>query len=101
MGHDGKYGRVTTEFGEIPDDEPVIVFRARDVTTDKLLPYYAMLCMKAGSPLRHIQLVFAAHVRFRQWRADNRDKVRMPDSERSRGWLGGDIALEPPSPKEK
>lgn len=28
MPKDLKYGRVTTEFGDIPDDEPVIVFRA-------------------------------------------------------------------------
>lgn len=88
MGYDGKYGKVTTQFGDIPDDEPVIVFRARDVTTDKLLPYYAHLVMKAGSPLRHLELIWKAHQRFRSWRDANPDKVRLPDSERSRAWLG-------------
>ena len=87
MGYDRKYGIVTTEHGDIPADEPVIVFRARDITTDKLLPYYVNLVMKAGSPLRHIQLVHATHLRFREWRRDNPDKVRTPDSERSRAWM--------------
>ena len=30
MGIDAKYGRVTTERGDIGEDEPVVVFRAQD-----------------------------------------------------------------------
>jgi hypothetical protein len=93
MGYDGKYGTVTTQFGDIPDDEPVIVFRARDITTDKLLPYYAMLIMKAGSPQRHLNLVSEAHRRFRAWRKANPDQVRVPDSERSRAWMGDGLSV--------
>lgn len=94
MGYDGKYGKVTTEFGAIPDDEPVIVFRARDITTAKLLPYYALLVMKAGSPLRHLSLVWDAHRRFNEWREKNPDKVRVPDSERSRAWMGDRLSVQ-------
>ena len=87
MGVDLKYGRVTTEHGGIPDDEPVIVFRARDLTTAKLLPYYLMLCAKAGSPVRHLDIIIGNIFRFRKWQEANPDKVRTPDSERSRAWL--------------
>ena len=94
MGYDGKYGNVTTEFGDIPDDEPVIVFRARDVTTDALLTYYAMLAVNAGSPRRHIDLVYGTHSRFRAWQEANPDKVRVPDSESSRQWLGDRLSVK-------
>ena len=87
MGYDGTYGKVTTEHGDIPDDEPVIVFRARDVTTVDVLAYYLMRCAKKGSPTRHLSLVVQAVARFRAWQEENPDKVKVPDSERSRSWL--------------
>jgi hypothetical protein len=90
MGYDGKYGQVTTEYGSIPADEPVIVFRARDITTVDLLGYYVLRCVKKGSPRRHLLLVIAAIERFRRWQAANPDKVRVPTSAGSRAWLGDD-----------
>lgn len=87
MGFDGKYGRVTTQYGDIPDDEPVIVFRARDMTTPDLLAYYLMRCVKKGSPMRHLELIIGSIERFRSWQRDNPDKVKVPDSERSREWM--------------
>lgn len=92
MGYDGKYGKITTEYDDIPDDEPVIVFRARDIATDKLLPYYAMLCMKAGSPSRHIALIQNAHERFRNWR-EKTGAARIPDSNRSREWMDDKLSV--------
>lgn len=86
MAIDGKYGRVMLEHGDhIPDDEPVIVFRAKDQTTLKLLAYYMLLCMKAGSPRRHLNLILDTHKTFQQWQALNETKV--PDSETSRAWM--------------
>jgi len=87
MGYDGKYGKVTTEHGDIPDDEPVIVLRARDCQSVKTLAYYVFLCIKGGSPRRHIALVQDSVDRFRSWQDANPGKVRTPDSERSRAWL--------------
>lgn len=87
MGYDGKYGKVTTEHGDIPDDEPVIVFRARDLLTGPLISEYYLLCKMAGSPERHLGLVQQAWTRFANWQEANEDKTRMPDSERSRAWL--------------
>jgi hypothetical protein len=90
MGFDPKYGTVTTEHGDIPADEPVIVFRARDLTTAKLLSCYLMLCARAGSPDRHLSLIISTLRTFTDWQQANPDKVRTPDSERSRAWLGDD-----------
>lgn len=83
---DGKYGRVTLEHGDhIPADEPVIVFRAKDALTGPLLAHYHMLCMNAGSPMRHLRIVAEAHKRFREWQRSH--PVKVPDSETSRAWM--------------
>ena len=84
MGYDGKYGRVTTEHGDIPDDEPVIVFRARDLQSVHTLAYYLMRCAGHGSPTRHLNLIVSDIQRFTAWQDENQDKVKTPDSERSR-----------------
>jgi hypothetical protein len=86
MGYDRKYGRVVTEHGDIPDDEPVIVFRARDITTKDLLAYYLMRCVKVGSPKRHLDIVVNTLEDFRNWQRNNTSKVKVPDSERSKEW---------------
>ena len=87
MGFDRKYGVVTTEHGEIPDDEPVIVFRARDALLPKVLAYYRLFCWKAGSPKRHLGLIDDSLLNVETWQRQNPDQVRTPDSERSREWL--------------
>jgi len=88
MAQDHKYGQVTLEHGDhIPADEPVIVFRARDVLTPQLLAYYHMLCMNAGSPMRHLRLVAEAHQRFLAWQAEHAGDIKVPDSETSREWM--------------
>lgn len=87
MGFDGKYGQVTTEHGDIPDDEPVIVFRARDVNTRAVLAHYLKLCDEGGSPVRHLRLVSETLARFVRWQENNQGKVRVPDSRSSREWM--------------
>jgi hypothetical protein len=83
---DGKYGKVTLEHGDhIPDDEPVIVFRAKDKLATRVLAHYHMLCMLAGSPMRHLRLVAEAHQRFAAWQREHETKV--PDSETSKAWM--------------
>lgn len=80
MGFDGKYGRVTTEFGDIPDSEPVLVFRAQDkLLPDVLLRYYD-LAISAGSPLKHLELIEDSRERVLAWQRENFTKV--PTSER-------------------
>ena len=94
MGYDRKYGVVTTEHGDIPADEPVIVFRARDELLCPLLSQYHRMCEEAGSPGRHLGLIEDAYTQVADWQEANPEKVKTPDSERSRAWLA------PSKPKE-
>lgn len=80
MGYDGKYGRVTTEFGNIPDNEPVLVFRAQDALLPQVLHAYYGLAATAGSPEKHLDLILAAKARVKEWQAKNHTKI--PTSER-------------------
>lgn len=87
MGYDRKYGKVTTEFGNIKDDEPVVVFRAQDKLLPDLLAFYAYMCIKSGSPQRHLNIIFNSAQGVRNWQAKNRLLVRVPNSESSRDRL--------------
>jgi hypothetical protein len=59
MAVDLKYGRVTTEFGTIAEDEPVFVFRAQDRLVPKVLEVYRVLCELLGSPQHHLDTIDA------------------------------------------
>jgi hypothetical protein len=87
MGYDAKYGHVTTEYGSIPMDEPVIIFRAQDRLAPLMITVYSVFCGMVGSPARHIELANRAQRRFEDWQENNWEKVRVPASEGSRGWL--------------
>lgn len=83
---DAKYGKVTLEHGDhIPDDEPVIVFRAKDKLLPQVLAHYLMLCLHAGSPNRHLRLVSDSYRRIKDWQETHATKT--PDSETSRAWM--------------
>jgi hypothetical protein len=60
MAIDGKYGRVTLENGNIGEDEPVVVFRAKDALLPRVLMYYHLFCMKSGSPKAHLDSIWDA-----------------------------------------
>jgi hypothetical protein len=79
MGFDGKYGKVTTQFGDIPDDEPVFLFRAKDRLLVPLLDHYLELCDEAESTERHMLLVRQARDRIAEWQDAN--PTRTPVSE--------------------
>jgi len=88
MGYDRKYGKVTTEFGNIGEDEPVVVFRAKDMLLPKVLAYYHLFCLKAGSPRRHLNIILNTKETVEKWQIENTSKV--PDSENSKAWMKGD-----------
>ena len=85
MAVDGKYGRVTLEHGTIGEDEPVVVFRARDALLPKLLGYYWNFCKAAGSPQRHLDMISKRIDEIDAWQDTHETKV--PDSESSRAWM--------------
>jgi hypothetical protein len=75
MGIDGKYGQVTTEFGNISDDEPVVVFRAQDKLLPALLEEYMMLCKDAGSPQHHIDRIKKTFAEVWHWQQENHTQI--------------------------
>lgn len=79
MGIDTKYGRVTTERGSIGEDEPVVVFRAQDKLVPKLLAYYHLFCLRAGSPRRHLDAILDARDAVERWQASHRTQVPRSD----------------------
>lgn len=80
MGYDRKYGKVTLEKREIPDDEPMLVFRGRDRVLVDVIEAYAELARDAGSPPEHIDFVLQTAKEIRDWQQENPDRVRIPDS---------------------
>jgi hypothetical protein len=91
MGYDPEYGVVITEHGDIPPDEPVVLFRARDIHLPALLLAYRKLCEAGGSPERHLRMADRARGLAQAWQRMNRSLVRAPDSESSRAWLGDEV----------
>ncbi len=87
---DLKYGQVTLEHpGSIEPDEEVIVFAFHDANLPALLDEYYRLCMENGSPEYHLGLIARRRSEVRAWQAVNPDKVRVPNSETSRGRIPG------------
>lgn len=80
MAIDRKYGQVTTEFGTIGDDEPVVVFRAQDRLLPKLLKVYRYFCELAGSPEHHLRAIDDAATYVKAWQQANRFRVKTPTS---------------------
>ena len=77
---DRKYGQVELEHQRsVEDDEPVFVFRAKDVILPKLLDIYFGMCREAGSPRTHLESIAAAREEILTWQAVNGTKV--PTSE--------------------
>lgn len=85
MGIDYKYGRVTVENGNIGEDEPVVVFRAKDVLLPKVLAYYLLFCVRYGSPKRHLDLIISTREKIMDWQKEN--EPRIPSSESSKAWM--------------
>lgn len=79
MAIDSKYGYITTEKGNIGDNEPVVVFRAQDTLVPTLLAYYHLFCLQAGSPRRHLDMILDARDRIKAWQERNHTQVPRSD----------------------
>lgn len=75
MAIDLKYGRVTLERGTIGDDEPVVVFRAKDILLPRVLADYELLCEGRGSPAGHLEAIQEAKRTVLEWQFANGAKV--------------------------
>jgi hypothetical protein len=75
MGIDRKYGRVTLERGTVGADEPVVVFRGQDKLLTHVLDAYWALCLVAGSPQRHLDVIHEARNAIVAWQAGHPTKT--------------------------
>jgi hypothetical protein len=75
MGFSPKYGKVTTEKGDIPADEPVFLVRAQDMLALELLRYYRLLCLDARTTFAHLDGIVTLSEMFRKWREDEFTQV--------------------------
>lgn len=81
MGRDSKYGYVITEFGTIPADEPVVVFRAQDRLVHYVLDSYDALCRAAGASEDHLSDIAEALDAVIEWQSQNLTKTPDPMGE--------------------
>lgn len=79
MGIDEKYGRVVTERGSIPDDEPVFVLRAKDRLAIETLVAYRQAVVATQGDTAHAVVVETVIANFQEWRRANPDLVKDPD----------------------
>ena len=84
MGYDRKYGKVTTEHGNIGENEPVVVFRAQDITLPDVLDDAMKRANAAGSPVRHIAILVNTRNTILNWQDKNPEKIKVPSSESSK-----------------
>lgn len=83
MAIDRKYGRVTTEKGNIGGDEPVVILRAQDALLVPLLRYYHALCDIAESPQEHLDGIEATIAQVKQWQEHFDNFTQVPQSKES------------------
>jgi hypothetical protein len=81
MGYDGKYGQVSTERKDIPDDEPVIVIRAQDGLSLRVLEFYRDLVTLTECGQEHRSAVAATYARFEAWQVAHPERVKAPDTQ--------------------
>lgn len=75
MAIDSKYGRVTTERGDIAPDEPVVVFRSKDKLLPQVLEAYRDLCVQMGSPRHHVEGIEQTLDTVLAWQRDHYTQV--------------------------
>jgi hypothetical protein len=81
VGLDKKYGRVTIERGDVGEDEPVVIFRGKDVSLPKLLGLYWNMCEKIGSPKHHLDLINQRIDEICEWQDAHPELVHIPNSD--------------------
>lgn len=79
---DSKYGTIIVE--KLPgqafaSDEPVILFRAKDVHMPAVLDAYEKLCKRDGSPPEHMDSIKSLRDETEAWQKANSTLVKLPD----------------------
>lgn len=80
MPQDNKYGHVTLEQGNIPDEEPVFIFRGQDKILPVILNFYFQKCREYGSPQHHLDLIADSTRQIIEWQANHFTKLPSSDA---------------------
>jgi hypothetical protein len=78
MAQEGKYGKITTERGSIPDDEPVFLLRAQDRLSVQAIEAYMRLCQVNGCPSPHLEALDEVFLAFVNWQGQHPRRVKIP-----------------------
>jgi hypothetical protein len=69
----------TGEF--LPEDEPLIIFRAKDKLSVPMMLAYAELCRAAGCDAGQLELLYRRIADFLAWQKDHPELMKIPSSE--------------------
>lgn len=70
---------ISRDSGPIPLDEPVFIFRARDVHAIPVLDAYLQAC--AGGPTQHVRAISARIAEFMEFARRHPERMKAPDTE--------------------
>ena len=82
MGISKRFGRISTELEQIPDDEPVFLIRASDRGSIAGLDAYLALCSSMGDDQERLDNIQQAREFFRVWQSESKDAERRDDQHR-------------------
>jgi hypothetical protein len=78
--HDlSKYPEIK-ELLEIPEDEPIFIIRAQDMTSTEALATYSRTARMVGADEHFLRGMADIMMDFADWRIANQDKIKVPDS---------------------
>jgi hypothetical protein len=70
---------IKTSSGEVvPEDEPLILFRARDYLALTMLDYYRVLCIADGCTGYQLEKLDAVIADFQQYTVDHPEMMKQP-----------------------
>lgn len=64
----------------VPEDEPLVLFRAKDNLLVPLLEHYKQMCINAGSYPKHVELLELRIQDIKKWQAQNPERLNVPGS---------------------
>lgn len=79
MGHATKYGRITAEHKEIPEDEPVFIIRGKDCLAVPTIDYYISQVATRAPNQQFLEQVSAVCDYIQEWQRANPHRVSNPD----------------------
>lgn len=62
----------------VPEDEPLILFRAKDKLLIPLLEHYQQICSQAGSLPKHMDLLQKRIDEIKKWQAEHPERMNFP-----------------------